>query len=75
VKKAVPRRSVPQDAVSVLPMKTKSPAVRCVYRILRIPQRFASKLQSELLALHNHVLTTFLNAPAVEFDTVFAQRP
>jgi adenylosuccinate synthase len=39
---------------------------------LKYPDRFAAKLR-ELLTLHNHVLTTFLNAPAIDFDTVYAQ--
>lgn len=39
---------------------------------LKYPDRFAAKLK-DLLDLHNHVLTTFLNAPAVDFDTVFAE--
>ena len=39
---------------------------------LKYPERFANKLR-ELLALHNHVLTTYLNAPAVDFDTVYAE--
>jgi adenylosuccinate synthase len=30
---------------------------------LKYPERFADKLR-ELLALHNHVLTTYLHAPA-----------
>ncbi|MEJ7932015.1 adenylosuccinate synthase [Ramlibacter sp. AN1015] len=34
---------------------------------LKHPQRFAEKLRS-LLELHNHVLTTFLQAPAVDFQ-------
>ncbi|MEJ2803331.1 adenylosuccinate synthase [Comamonadaceae bacterium PP-2] len=37
---------------------------------LRHPERFAQKLR-DLLALHNHVLTTFLKAPAVEFQPVY----
>jgi adenylosuccinate synthase len=37
---------------------------------LKYPERFASKLK-DLLDLHNHVLTTFLNAPAIEFQPVF----
>jgi adenylosuccinate synthase len=37
---------------------------------LKYPERFATKLR-ELLALHNFVLTGFLNAPAVDFDTVY----
>ncbi len=36
------------------------------------PERFAAKLRV-LLALHNHVLTTFLNAPSIDFDTVYAE--
>ena len=36
------------------------------------PERFASKLR-DLLTLHNHVLTTFLNAPAVDFDTIHTE--
>ncbi len=38
---------------------------------LKHPERFAAKLR-EVLALHNHVLTTYLNAPAIEFEPVFA---
>jgi adenylosuccinate synthase len=34
---------------------------------LKHPQRFAEKLK-EVLALHNHVLTTYLHAPAVDFQ-------
>ena len=37
---------------------------------LKHPERFAAKLR-ELLDLHNFVLTGFLNAPAVDFDSVF----
>ncbi len=37
---------------------------------LKYPDRFAAKLK-DLLALHNHVLTTFLSAPAIEFQPVF----
>ena len=37
---------------------------------LKHPDRFAAKLRI-LLELHNHVLTTFLHAPAIEFDSVF----
>ena len=37
---------------------------------LKYPERFATKLR-ELLDLHNFVLTGFLNAPAVDFDTVY----
>ncbi len=39
---------------------------------LKHPDRFATKLR-EVLALHNHVLTTYLNAPPVDFDTVYAE--
>ena len=39
---------------------------------LKYPERFASKL-SDLLTLHNHVLTTFLNAPAIDFDSTYAE--
>ena len=39
---------------------------------LKYPERFASKL-SDLLTLHNHVLTTFLNAPAIDFDATYAE--
>ncbi len=34
---------------------------------LKHPERFAEKLR-DVLALHNHVLTTYLNAPAVDFQ-------
>ncbi|MFT4192349.1 MAG: adenylosuccinate synthase [Comamonas sp.] len=37
---------------------------------LRHPERFAQKLR-DLLALHNHVLTTFLGAEPVEFQPVY----
>ncbi|MEP6587777.1 MAG: adenylosuccinate synthase, partial [Polaromonas sp.] len=37
---------------------------------LKYPERFAAKLR-ELLDLHNFVLTAFLNAPAIDFDTVY----
>ena len=37
---------------------------------LKHPERFAAKLR-EVLSLHNHVLTTYLNAPALDYDTVF----
>jgi adenylosuccinate synthase len=37
---------------------------------LKYPERFAIKLKA-LLELHNHLMTTFLNAPAVEFQPVF----
>ena len=39
---------------------------------LKYPERFAAKLR-ELLDLHNFVLTGFLNAPAVDFDTVYSE--
>ncbi len=39
---------------------------------LKHPDRFAAKLR-DLLDLHNHVLTTYLDAPAVDFDTVYAE--
>ena len=39
---------------------------------LKYPERFATKLR-ELLELHNFVLTQFLHAPAIDFDTVFAE--
>jgi len=35
---------------------------------LKHPERFAAKLK-DLLELHNHVLTTFLNAPAVDYQS------
>lgn len=37
---------------------------------LKYPERFATKLR-ELLDLHNFVLTGYLHAPAVDFDTVY----
>ena len=37
---------------------------------LKYPERFAGKLRL-LLELHNHILTTFLHAPAIDFDSVF----
>ena len=37
---------------------------------LKYPDRFAAKLRS-LLELHNFVLTGYLNAPAIDVDTVF----
>jgi adenylosuccinate synthase len=37
---------------------------------LKYPERFATKLR-ELLELHNFILTDFLSAPAIDFDTVF----
>ncbi len=39
---------------------------------LKHPERFAAKLRV-LLELHNHVLTTFLHAPAIDFDDVFSR--
>ncbi|NDP48542.1 MAG: adenylosuccinate synthase, partial [Sulfuriferula multivorans] len=38
---------------------------------LKHPERFAAKLRV-LLELHNHILTTFLKAPAIDFDSVYA---
>jgi adenylosuccinate synthase len=37
---------------------------------LKHPERFATKLR-ELLSLHNHILTTYLGAPAVEYQAVY----
>jgi adenylosuccinate synthase len=37
---------------------------------LKYPERFAAKLK-DLLDLHNHVLTTYLTAPALEFQPQF----
>ena len=37
---------------------------------LKYPERFATKLR-ELLDLHNFMLTGYLNAPAIDFDTVY----
>ena len=37
---------------------------------LKYPERFAAKLK-DLLHLHNHVMTTYLNAPALEFQPIF----
>ena len=37
---------------------------------LKHPERFAAKLR-ELLALHNHVLTGFLNAEAIAFEPIY----
>ena len=37
---------------------------------LKYPERFAAKLR-DLLDLHNHVMTTYLNAPALEFQPIF----
>ena len=39
---------------------------------LKHPERFAAKLR-ELLELHNFVLTGFLGAPAVDFDSVYRE--
>src|SRR5659263_673733 len=39
---------------------------------LKCPERFAAKLH-ELLDLHNFVLTGYLNAPAIDFDTVYLE--
>lgn len=39
---------------------------------LKYPERFATKL-SELLKLHNYVLTGFLNAPSIDFDSVYTE--
>jgi adenylosuccinate synthase len=39
---------------------------------LKYPERFATKLR-ELLELHNFVLTGFLNAPAIDFDSVYTE--
>ncbi|MBK6649849.1 MAG: adenylosuccinate synthase [Betaproteobacteria bacterium] len=39
---------------------------------LKYPERFADKLR-ELLALHNHVLTSYLHATAIDFDMVYAE--
>jgi adenylosuccinate synthase len=39
---------------------------------LKYPDRFAAKLK-DLLDLHNHVLTTYLKAPALEFQPQFDQ--
>jgi adenylosuccinate synthase len=37
---------------------------------LKYPERFAAKLK-DLLDLHNHTMTTFLSAPALEFQPIF----
>ena len=37
---------------------------------LKYPERFASKLR-ELLDLYNHILTTYLKAPALEFQPIY----
>lgn len=39
---------------------------------LKHPERFAEKLR-DVLALHNHVLTTYLHAPAVDFQQTLDQ--
>jgi adenylosuccinate synthase len=39
---------------------------------LKYPERFAAKLR-DLLDLHNFVLTKFLNAPAIDFDSVYEE--
>ena len=39
---------------------------------LKYPERFAAKLR-ELLILHNHMLTTFLHAPAIDFEATYAE--
>jgi adenylosuccinate synthase len=39
---------------------------------LKYPERFATKLR-ELLELHNFVLTQFLHAQPIDFDTVYAE--
>ena len=39
---------------------------------LKHPERFASKLR-ELVTLYNHILTTILNAPAVDYDAMYAE--
>ena len=39
---------------------------------LKYPERFAAKLR-DLLDLHNFVLTGYLNAPAIDFDTVYEE--
>ncbi|MES2412644.1 MAG: adenylosuccinate synthase [Pseudomonadota bacterium] len=39
---------------------------------LKYPERFAAKLR-DLLDLHNFVLTNFLNAPAIDFDSVYSE--
>jgi adenylosuccinate synthase len=39
---------------------------------LKYPERFAAKLR-DLLTLHNHILTTFLHAPAIEYEAVYAE--
>lgn len=39
---------------------------------LKYPERFAQKLR-EVLDLHNFILTGYLNAPAIDYDSVYAQ--
>ena len=39
---------------------------------LKHPERFATKLRDNL-ALHNHVLTDILGAPAIDYDTVYSE--
>jgi adenylosuccinate synthase len=39
---------------------------------LKYPQRFADKLKV-LLELHNFILSEFLHAPAIDFDTTYAE--
>lgn len=39
---------------------------------LKHPERFATRLR-ELLDLHNHVLTRYLDAPAIDFDSVYVE--
>ena len=39
---------------------------------LKHPERFAARLR-ELLDLHNHVLTRYLHAPAVDYDSVYTE--
>jgi adenylosuccinate synthase len=39
---------------------------------LKHPERFATRLR-ELLDLHNHVLTSYLDSPAIDFDTVYVE--
>ena len=39
---------------------------------MKYPERFAAKLR-DLLDLHNFVLTGYLNAPAVDFDSVYEE--
>jgi adenylosuccinate synthase len=39
---------------------------------LKYPERFATKLR-ELLDLHNHVMTSFLHAPAIDFEPVYQE--